>query len=95
MKRAFRDLSAKSNAKEVTIGRTIENRCITAYEYGNIKDKPTILFVAGFHPVIPVMLALFHAYHSGYGIMHLLGPAHDVLLIRVSLPEYPVPQVLQ
>ena len=46
----FQDLSEKSNAKEVIVGRTIKNHCITAYEYGNMNEKPTILFVAGFHP---------------------------------------------
>lgn len=50
LNKIFQDLSAKSNAKEVTIGRTIENQCIRAYEYGDINEKPTILFVAGFHP---------------------------------------------
>lgn len=50
LKETFQDLSEKSKAKELIIGRTVENRCIKAYEYGDINHKPTILFVAGFHP---------------------------------------------
>jgi len=46
----FKDLSAKSNSKEVIVGKTIDNQFIKAYEYGDINEKPTILFVAGFHP---------------------------------------------
>jgi len=50
LKREFQELSAKTNAKEVIIGKTVEKRRIKAYEYGNINEKPTILIVAGFHP---------------------------------------------
>lgn len=50
LNKIFQDLAAKSNAKEIIVGRTVENRCIKAYEYGDLKNKPTILFVAGFHP---------------------------------------------
>jgi len=50
LKKTFQILSEKSNAREVIIGRTVEKRGIVAYEFGNIIDNPTILFVAGFHP---------------------------------------------
>jgi len=50
LNKIFQDLSVKSNAKVVTVGQTIDNHFIKAYEYGNINEKPTILFVAGFHP---------------------------------------------
>lgn len=50
LKKTLQNLSDKSNAKEVIIGRTVENRSIIAYEFGNIDNNPTILFVAGFHP---------------------------------------------
>lgn len=46
----FQGLSEKSKAKEVIVGQTANNYSIKAYEYGNINEKPTILFVAGFHP---------------------------------------------
>lgn len=46
----FHDLSIKSHAKEIIIGKTVQNRDIKAYEYGDLENKPTILFVAGFHP---------------------------------------------
>jgi len=50
LKKEIQDLSLKSNAKEVIIGKSVENRDIKAYEYGNINEKPTILIVSGFHP---------------------------------------------
>lgn len=46
----FKELSTKTNAIEIPIGKTVQNRSIIAYEYGNINDKPTLLFVSGFHP---------------------------------------------
>lgn len=50
LKKTFKDLSTKSNAKEVSLGKTVENRPIKAYEYGDINHKPVILLVSGFHP---------------------------------------------
>jgi len=50
IKKRFIDLSIKSNANEIIIGKTVENRTIKAYEYGEINHKPAILFVSGFHP---------------------------------------------
>jgi hypothetical protein len=50
IQKTFQNLSNKSDAKEVIIGKTLEDRTITAYEYGDINEKPTILFVSGFHP---------------------------------------------
>jgi hypothetical protein len=50
LNKILQDLSLKTDAKEVIIGKTICNNYIKAYEYGNQNKKPTILFVSGYHP---------------------------------------------
>ncbi len=50
LKKDFQDLSFKTKAQQVIIGKTVQGRNIIAYEYGDIKTKPTILIVSGFHP---------------------------------------------
>lgn len=44
------DLTLKSVGNKVIVGKTVEGRNIIAYEYGDVLNKPTILFVSGFHP---------------------------------------------
>jgi hypothetical protein len=46
----FTELSTKTKANKINIGKTTQGRDIIAYEYGDINNKPTILFVSGFHP---------------------------------------------
>lgn len=48
--RAFENLENKSGAKKGVIGKTIENRDIISYEYGDVETKPLILVTSGFHP---------------------------------------------
>ena len=50
LKKEFEKLSSKTNALKFIIGKTVEDREIIAYEYGDIVNKPTLLFVSGFHP---------------------------------------------
>jgi hypothetical protein len=50
IEKEFSELSLKVGAKEVKVGKTIQERYIKAYEIGEVIDKPTIFFVSGFHP---------------------------------------------
>ena len=50
LEKEFTELSLKTKAKKVILGKTVQRKNIIAYEYGDLTSKPTLLFVSGFHP---------------------------------------------